>query len=95
MASSGAQSIAIDECMALDLVGEIAQAHHIGFIGNLHVSTVLFEETEEATVDVQRCMDEGQRFPGYVFGLGAPLTQHITISRLEEAVAAYRTQRGD
>jgi len=47
MASSGAQSIAIDECMALDVVGEVAQAHHIGFIGNLHVTTVLFEETEE------------------------------------------------
>ena len=93
MASSGAQSIAIDECMALDVVGEVAQAHHIGFIGNLHVSSVLFEESEEAVADVQRCMDEGQRFPGYVFGLGGPLTQHITRSRLEEAVAAYRTRR--
>ena len=96
MASSGAQSIAIDECMALDVVGEVAQAHHIGFIGNLHVSSVLFEESEEAeeaTADVQRCMDEGQRFPGYVFGLGGPLTQHITLSRLEEAVAAYRARR--
>jgi uroporphyrinogen-III decarboxylase len=93
MASSGAHSIAIDECMALDAVGEVAQAHHIGFIGNLHVTTVLFEETEEATVDVQRCMDEGQRFPGYVFGLGGPLTQHFTCSRLEEAVTAYHTRR--
>ena len=93
MASSGAQSIAIDECMALDVVGEVAQAHHIGFIGNLHVSSVLFEESEEATADVHRCMDEGQRFPGYVFGLGGPLTQHITRSRLEEALAAYRARR--
>ena len=93
MASSGAQSIAIDECMALDLVGEIARTHHIGFIGNLHVTTVLFEESEEATADVQRCMDEGKRFPGYVFGLGGPLTQHITLSRLEEAVTAYRVRR--
>ena len=93
MASSGAQSIAIDECMALDVVGEVAQAHHIGFLGNLHVSSVLFEESEEATADVHRCMDEGQRFPGYVFGLGGPLTQHITRSRLEEAVAAYRARR--
>ena len=93
MASSGAQSIAIDECMALDVVGEVAQTHHIGFTGNLHVSSVLFEESEEATADVQRCMDEGQRFPGYVFGLGGPLTQHITRSRLEEAVAVYRARR--
>ena len=93
MASSGAQSIAIDECMALDVVGEVAQAHHIGFIGNLHVSSVLFEESEEATADVHRCMDEGQRFPGYVFGLGGPLTQQITRSRLEEVVAAYRARR--
>jgi uroporphyrinogen-III decarboxylase len=93
MASSRAQSIAIDECMALDVVGEVAQNHHIGFIGNLHVSAVLFEETEEATADVQRCMDEGQRYPGYVFGLGGPLTQHITRSRLEEAVAVYRARR--
>jgi len=93
MASSGAQSIAIDECMALDVVGEVAQAHHIGFIGNLHVTSVLFEETEEAAQDVQRCMDEGKRFPGYVFGLGGPLTEHITLSRLEEAVAAYCVRR--
>jgi uroporphyrinogen-III decarboxylase len=93
MASSGAQSIAIDECMALDVVGEVAQAHHIGFIGNLHVTSVLFEETEEAAQDVQRCMDEGRRFPGYVFGLGGPLTQQIRRSRLEEVVAAYRARR--
>ncbi len=93
MAGSGAHSIAIDECMALAYIGEIAKAHHIGFIGNFHVTGVLFEETEEATADVQRCMDEGQRFPGYVFGLGGPLTEHITLSRLEEAVAAYRVRR--
>ncbi len=93
MAGSGAHSIAIDECMALAYVGEVAQEHHIGFIGNLHVSTVLFEETEEATADVQRCMDEGQRFPGYVFGLGGPLTRHFALSRLEEAVAVYRVRR--
>ena len=93
MADSGVHSIAIDECMALAYVGEIAKAHHIGFIGNFHVTGVLFEESEEATADVQRCMDEGQRFPGYVFGLGGPLTEHITLSRLEEAVAAYRVRR--
>ena len=79
--------------MALSYVGEIAKAHHIGFIGNFHVTTVLFEETEEATADVQRCIDGGKRFPGYIFGLGGPLTQHITLSRLEEAVAAYRARR--
>lgn len=90
MASSGAQSIAIDECMALDSIGAIAQAHHIGFIGNFHVSAVLFEETEDATQDVARCMQDGPRFPGYVFGLGGPITQHIAPARLEEAVNAYR-----
>ena len=93
MAGSGAHSIAIDECMSLAYVGEIAKEHHIGFIGNFHVTAVLFEETGEAPADVQRCMDEGKRFPGYVFGLGGPLTQPITRSRLEEAVAAYRVRR--
>lgn len=93
MAGSGAQSIAIDECMVLDDVGEVAQAHHIGFIGNLHVTNALFEKTEEAAADAQRCMDEGKRFPGYVFGLGGPLTRHIALSRLEEAVAIYRVRR--
>lgn len=94
MAGSGAQSIAIDECMALAYVGEIAQEHHIGFIGNFHVSAVLFEETEDPTADVHRCMHEGKRFPGYVFGLGGPLTRQISISRLEAAVAAFLTRRG-
>jgi len=93
MAGSGAHSIAIDECMALAYIGEIAKAHHIGFIGNFHVTAALFEETEDPTADVQRCIDEGKRFPGYVFGLGGPLTQHITRARLEEAVAAYRARR--
>jgi len=93
MASSGAQSIAIDECMALDCVGEVAQAHRVGFIGNLHVTSVLFEETEDVAGDVQRCMDEGKRFPGYVFGLGGPLTQHISVARLEEAIEVYRARR--
>ena len=93
MAGSGAHSIAFDECMALSYVGEIAKAHHIGFIGNFQVSAVLFEETEDPTTDVQRCMHEGKRFPGYVFGLGGPLTRHIRLSRLEEAVAAYHVRR--
>ena len=56
MASSGAQSIAIDECMDLDFVGAIAQAHAIGFIGNLHVSAIFFEKTEEADIDAERCL---------------------------------------
>src|SRR5258707_10634704 len=38
---------------------------------------------------------EGKRFPGYVFGLGGPLTRHIRLSRLEEAVAAYYVGRRD
>ncbi len=88
MASSGAHSIAIDECMALGYVGEIAQDYHVGFLGNFHVTTALFEETEEVTADVQRCIVEGTRFPGYVFGLGGPLTQKINPSRLDTAVAA-------
>src|SRR2546430_668580 len=94
MAGSGAHSIAIDECMALAYVGEIAQEHHIGFIGNFHVTAALFEETEDPTADVQRCIDEGKRFPGYVFGLGGPLTRHISISRLVAAVAAFLPRRG-
>jgi hypothetical protein len=93
MAGSGAHSIAFDECLALSYVGEIAQAHRIGFIGNFHVTAVLFEETEDPTADVHRCMQEGKRFPGYVFGLGGPLTRHIRLSRLEEAVAAYYVRR--
>jgi uroporphyrinogen-III decarboxylase len=90
MASSGAQSIAIDECMDLDFIGAVAQTHAIGFIGNLHVSAVLFEETEGASADVERCLAAGERFPGYVFGLGGPITQHIDSLRLEKVVAAYR-----
>ena len=87
MAGSGAHSIAIDECMALGYVGEIAQDYHVGFLGNFHVTTALFEETEEVTADVQRCIDEGTRFPGYVFGLGGPLTQQFDPSRLDMAVS--------
>src|SRR5712692_6318817 len=94
MAGSGAHSVAIDECMALSYVGEIAKAHHIGFIGNFHVTAALFKETEDPTADVQRCIDEGKHFPGYVFGLGGPLTQHISISRLEAVVAAFLFRRG-
>ena len=94
MASSGVHSIAIDECMALDFVGEIAHQHHIGFIGNLHVTAALFEETEDAAADVQRCLGEGKHFPGYVFGLGSPITQHIKVKRLEDAIATYQRLGG-
>jgi len=93
MAGCGAHSMAVDECLALSYVGEIAREYHIGFIGNFHVTAVLFEETEEATADVQRCINDGKRFPGYVFGLGRPLTQHISMSRLEAAVTALLARR--
>lgn len=95
MAGSGAHSIAIDECMSLAYVGEIAQEHHVGFLGNFHVTATLFEETEEAAADAQRCLREGQRFPGYVFGLGGPLTQPIHPSRLDAAIATLFTQARD
>ncbi|SRR6266487_4955414 len=93
MAGSGAHSIAIDECMSLAYVGEIAREYHIGFLGNFHVTAALFEETEEAMADAQRCIDEGERFPGYVFGLGGPLTRPINPSRLDAAVTTLLTQR--
>jgi uroporphyrinogen-III decarboxylase len=89
MASSGAQSIAIDECMALDYVGEVAQEYSVGFIGNLHVTAGLFEQSEDIVADAQRCLHEGRRSPGYVFGLGGPITQHINMKRFEEAIAAF------
>ncbi len=91
MAESGAQSIAVDECMSLEMVGEIAEQHGIGFIGNFHTTAVLFEEHEASRADAQRCVQEGSRFPGYVFGLGAPLTQHINPARLSEALAIVRS----
>lgn len=89
MASSGTHSIAIDECMDLEMIGTVAQEHHIGFIGNFHVTAALFEETETPAADVQRCLEQGKLFPGYTFGFGGPITQHIDIERLEEAVAEY------
>jgi hypothetical protein len=93
MAGSGAHSIAIDECMSLAYVGEIAREYHIGFLGNFHVTATLFEETEEVMADAQRCIDEGKRFPGYVFGLGGPLIRPINPSRLDAAVTTLLTQR--
>jgi hypothetical protein len=78
--------------MALGYVGEIAQDYHIGFLGNFHVTAALFEETEEPTAEVQRCLREGTRFPGYAFGLGGPLTQHFNPSRLDTAVTALFQQ---
>jgi hypothetical protein len=94
MASSGAHSIAIDECLALSYVGEIAQAHHIGFIGNFHVTEALFEESADPATDVERCLSEGKRFPGYIFGFGGPLIQHLSLTRLEAAVAVFLSKRG-
>lgn len=93
MASSGAQSIAIDECMALDYVGEVAQGYSVGFIGNLHVTAGLFEQSEDVVADVQRCLNEGRRFPGYVFGLGGPITQHVDVKRFEEAIALFHKHK--
>ncbi len=93
MASSGAQSIAIDECMDLAFVGEIARQQHIGFIGNLHVTSALFEQTENPTADTRRCLDSARDIPGYVFGLGGPITQHIDTERLDEAIAEYYQSR--
>jgi Uroporphyrinogen decarboxylase (URO-D) len=92
MAGSGAHSIAVDECMSLAYVGEIAREYHVGFLGNFHVTAALFEETEEAMADVQRCIHEGKRFPGYVFGLGGPLNQHINPSRLDAAITTLFAQ---
>lgn len=91
MAGSGAHSIAIDECMSLATVAEVAVEHGIGFIGNFHTTSVLFEEHEDAREDAMRCMHEGAHMPGYVFGLGAPITQHINPARLEEAIAVVRS----
>jgi hypothetical protein len=50
--------------MVLDFVGEIAQEHYIGFIGNFQVTTAFFDKTEDGAVDTWRCPNEGQRFPG-------------------------------
>lgn len=92
MADSGAHSIAIDECMALDVVGEVAQDHGIGFIGNFHVTAALFDESEDPAADVRRCLEEGRRFPGYVFGLGGPITQHVNLARFEEAIKTFHEE---
>lgn len=91
MTESGAHSIAVDECMALDVVGALAQQRHLGFIGNFHTTAVLFEENETSREEAQRCAREGTRFPGYVFGLGAPLTQPIKSAYLQEALAIIRS----
>ncbi len=79
--------MAVDECMALETIGEIAAQHGIGFIGNFHTTSVLFDESEASEDDAMRCVKEGAHHPGYVFGLGAPITQHINPLRLEEAIA--------
>ena len=93
MISSGVHSIAFDECMALTYVGELAQKQHVGLIGNFHVTAALFEETEDPVTDVQRCLQEGKRIPGYVFGLGGPLNRPINVARFEAATTAFLAQR--
>lgn len=91
MAASGAHSISVDECMPLDMIGEIAKEHGIGFTGNFHTTGVLFEENESSIEDARRCVEMGTRFPGYVFGLGAPITQYIDPLRLQKAVTFVRS----
>jgi uroporphyrinogen-III decarboxylase len=91
MAGSGAQSIAFDECMSLEMVGKVAAEYHVGFIGNLHTTSVLFEGRESGQDDANRCVREGAHTPGYVFGLGGPITQFVDPRRLEEAVAVIRS----
>jgi len=73
------------------MIGKIAREYSIGFIGNFHTTGVLFEENENSIEDARRCVEEGTRYPGYVFGIGAPITQHIDSSRLEEAVTFVRS----
>jgi hypothetical protein len=43
--------------MALDFVGEIAQEHNIGFVGNFQVRAAFFDETEDAAADTRRCLN--------------------------------------
>jgi hypothetical protein len=93
MISSGTHSIAFDECMALTYVGELAQEHHVGLIGNFHVTAALFEETEDPLTDMQRCLDEGKNIPGYVFGLGGLLNRPINVARFDAAITAFLAQR--
>ena len=93
MAQCGANSIAIDECMALDSIGEVAQQQQIGFVGNLHVTNVLFEESENVAEDVERCLKIGKAFPGYVFGLGGPIVQHVSLARMDQIVRIYLANR--
>jgi len=79
--------------MALTYVGELTQKHHIGLIGNFHVTAALFEETEDPVTDMQRCLSEGKNLPGYVFGLGGPLNRLINVARFEAATMAFLAQR--
>lgn len=91
MASCGANSIAVDECMSLEQVGETTRYYGTGLIGNFHTTAVLFEETESSHDDAKRCINAGKSLSGYVFGLGAPITQHIRPELLEGAVALIRS----
>ena len=43
-------------------------------------------------IAVNAVCDEGQ-FAGYVFGLGGPFVQYIDVTRLEEAIRVYHTEK--
>ncbi len=86
MAASGADSIAVDECMPLGYVGHVAMAHGIGFSGNLRVSAEMGASASTAYGDAQVCMAAGSPFPGYVFGLGGPLPDETPRDLLTEAL---------
>jgi len=102
MAASGADSIAVDECMPLGYVGHVAMAHGIGFSGNVRVSAAMGASVVTAYADAQVCMAAGSAFPGYVFGLGGPLPDDTPRELLSEALRgkeeferAYPRQRPD
>lgn len=86
MAASGADSIAVDECMPLGYVGHVAMAHGIGFSGNLRVSAEMGASLVTTYADAQVCMAAGSSFPGYVFGLGGPLPNETPRALLSEAL---------
>lgn len=87
MAESGAQSVAVDECMSLPWVGQIAAGQGIGFIGNLRVTPEMGAGVISAREDALVCMSAGGALPGYVFGFGGPLPDDTDPALLSEALA--------